>query len=78
MAYITELSELTSASTGRDHSTCTASWHIAERAGQPVLQIDTYGSPDRQDAGTVSQTLQLDRVTARALAEIIRRVFPGT
>jgi hypothetical protein len=76
MACITEFSELSSPS-GRDHSTCSAGWRVAERAGERVLQIDTYGSPDRQDAGTVSQSIQLDQETARALVAIINRVFPG-
>ncbi|MGH2702352.1 MAG: hypothetical protein ACRDJ2_11340 [Actinomycetota bacterium] len=77
MAFITEFSELSSGSTGRDHSTCSAGWRVTERAGERVLQIDTYGSPDRQDAGTVSQSIQLDHETARALVAIINRVFPG-
>jgi hypothetical protein len=77
MAYVTEMSESRGNGGSRRHRTCTAGWHVAEHEGRKVLQIDTYGSPDRQDAGTVSQSLQLDRERAQQLVKVIQRIFPG-
>jgi hypothetical protein len=36
------------------------------------FQIDTYGSPDREAAGQVSQTIQFDETFARELVRILR------
>jgi hypothetical protein len=33
----------------------------------PIFQINTYGSPDRQNPDQVSQTVQLERSAAHAL-----------
>ena len=77
MAYVTELSHVVSDSNGRLHKDTAAGWHRAERNGEPVFQLDSYGSPDRQDTGTKSQTLQLDAVRAQELVDAMRTVFPG-
>lgn len=42
-----------------------------------LVQLDTYGSADRQIPGKVSQSLQLDDERARQLVAILRRSFPG-
>jgi hypothetical protein len=52
-------------------------WFAFERDGKRLLQLDTYGSDERKDKGTVSQTLQLDETTARELLRILRKAFPG-
>jgi hypothetical protein len=52
-------------------------WSAFERDGKRLLQLDTYGSDERKDKGTVSQTLQLDETTARELLRILRKAFPG-
>jgi hypothetical protein len=44
-------------------------------AGKRYLQLNTYGSDDRADPGTVSQTLQLDRSSATRLRDLVERVF---
>jgi len=77
MAYVTGFTASTVEGGSREHSICTAGWRLTERSGERVLQIDTYGSPERQDAGTVSQSLQLDESRARELIAILRRAFPG-
>jgi hypothetical protein len=77
MAYITEFHASPSGGESRQHSTCTAGWRLAERSGERVVQIDTYGSPERQDAGTVSQSLQLDEARARELVAILCQTFPS-
>lgn len=76
MAFVTEITESTTENRSRPHSTCTAGWRISERDGRRVLQLDTYGSPERKDTGTVSQSLQLDEDRARELVAIIRATFP--
>jgi hypothetical protein len=52
-------------------------WSVFERDGKRLLQLDTYGSDQRKDKGTVSQTLQLDRARATELLRILQRAFPG-
>jgi hypothetical protein len=77
MAYIDEFFESKSGTTSRPHSTCSCGWKVAERDGSKVLQLDTYGSDSRKDQGTVSQSIQLDRLRAQELVSIIRKTFPG-
>jgi hypothetical protein len=52
-------------------------WSTFELDGKRLLQLDTYGSDERKDKGTVSQTLQLDETAARELLRILRTAFPG-
>lgn len=75
MAYVTNLSPAAPDSTARPHRETTASWHQAERNGEPVFQLDSYGSPDRQNTGAKSQSLQFDAVSAQELVDAIRSVF---
>lgn len=77
MAFVTEITEATTEHRSRPHSTCTAGWRLSERDGARVLQLDTYGSPQRKDTGTISQSLQLDAERARELVKIIRQAFPS-
>jgi hypothetical protein len=39
------------------------------------FQIDTYGGPDRELAGTVSQSIQFDETFARALVRILQHEY---
>lgn len=43
--------------------------------GKKYLQIDTYGSDDRQKPGKVSQSLQIDEEVAKRLIDIIKNEF---
>ncbi len=52
-----------------------AKYLIAERDGKKVLQINTYGSSDRQIPGKLSQTIQVDQKAAEQLFEILKREF---
>lgn len=45
--------------------------------GNRYLQLDTYGSDERQIPGKVSQTLQFNAQSAAKLLEIIRECFQG-
>jgi hypothetical protein len=44
-------------------------------SGKKVLQLDTAGSPTRENPGKQSQTLQLDAGPARQLWELLGREF---
>lgn len=45
--------------------------------GTTYLQLDTYGSIERQIPGKTSQSLQLDEQGAAELVDILQRTFPG-
>lgn len=77
MAFVTDIMPGPGADTTRMHRTCSATWRLADRAGERVLQLDTYGSPERQDQGTVSQSIQLDATRAQELLDVLRGVFPN-
>lgn len=57
------------------HEEIDATYTIFERDGRVVLQIDSYGSADRQMPGKKSQSIQLDRVGAKALFKLLRDEF---
>jgi hypothetical protein len=63
---------------GRVHRTSVdCYWKSFEAGGSRILQLDTFGSEDRQIPGKLSQTLQLDQEQARRLVNLINRVFPS-
>ena len=43
--------------------------------GDPIVQIDTNGSADRANPGKQSQTIQLGRVAAGELFDILKRTY---
>jgi len=43
--------------------------------GQRYIQLDTYGSKDRQFAGKVSQTIQFNKETAQYLVDVLKQEF---
>jgi thymidylate kinase len=45
------------------------------KSGKRIFQIDTYGSNDRQFQGKISQTIQVDKVTAQELIKIFKKEF---
>jgi hypothetical protein len=52
-------------------------WKSFEAGGSRILQLDTFGSEERQIPGKLSQTLRLDEEQARRLVNLIDRVFPA-
>lgn len=52
-------------------------WMSGQVDGKAILQLDTYGSPDRELQDKSSQTIQIDRRTARQLKRLLERSFPG-
>lgn len=76
MAFVKSISELPALHNARPHSDTDCTWRISERHGSRVLQLDTYGSPERKDRGTISQSLQFDEERAVELLEVIVAGFP--
>lgn len=66
-----------SISNGHRHSECECGWSITHRDDSRVLQLDTYGSPDRKLAQKQSQSLQVDEEGARELLRILLIAFPS-
>ncbi|MFG3150551.1 hypothetical protein ACGF7W_00700 [Streptomyces sp. NPDC048219] len=63
--------------TQRLHGPVTCGYRTFTADGQRILQLDTYGSPDRQILDKVSQSIQLDADSARDLLKILQEAFPG-
>lgn len=61
----------------RVHQPVECGYAAADVGGQRVLQLETYGSRDREMPGKVSQSLQLDEDGARKLKRILEAAFPG-
>jgi hypothetical protein len=76
MALIKEFVQVYKES-NRVHGTVECGWLRFQLAGRTYLQLDTYGSDDRQIPGKVSQSLQLDEDSAAELLNIVREVFPA-
>jgi hypothetical protein len=52
-------------------------WLVVSSDRGDLLQLETYGSADRQIPGKVSQSIQVDSQRASELLKIIREAFPG-
>jgi hypothetical protein len=77
MAIVTSLVPLRQ-ETFKPHPTAVECRYAIFSVGkQQFVQLNTYGSPDRQDAGTVSQTLQFDEASARELRRVLDEAFPA-
>ena len=48
---------------------------IHEESGKKILQLNTYGSADRDVPGKLSQTLQFDEDSAAQLAGLLAKEF---
>ena len=77
VAFITRMFELEPSEKKHLHSESECGWRIAYRSGEVVFQLDTYGSPTRQDVGTISQSLQLDEAMALEVVDALARTFPA-
>jgi hypothetical protein len=58
------------------HRGVVCGWKVFQDEHGPVLQLDTYGTADRQVPWKVSQSVQLDQTAARELRQLIGQVFP--
>ena len=75
MALIVDFSRVHK-ETNRIHEAVECGWGRFVKDGQTILQLDTYGSTDRQIPGKVSQSVQLDEAAAAQLIRIIHQTFP--
>ena len=57
-------------SSGRKHSEVDATVSLVEIDGEQFIQIDTFGSSDREMPGKLSQTLRLSKSAHRELADM--------
>lgn len=48
---------------------------VISEAGEQYIQIDTYGSEGRQEAGKVSQTIQFSKEAAKQLKKVIENTY---
>ncbi len=76
MARIVEFSEIPKDRYG-DHTTVKCGFSVHDTEEGRLLQLDTYGSEDREIEGKTSQSIQLDEGAAQRLVEIIVKAFPG-
>lgn len=74
MALIDRFEEVSS---GKEvvHRPVTCGWRTFSVDGSPILQLDTYGTAERQIPNKVSQSIQLDRRAAEVLFGLIRDTF---
>ncbi|MGV9250836.1 hypothetical protein [Streptomyces sp. NPDC003697] len=75
MALIKEF-QTTSSDTQRVHGPVICGYRSFTSGGRRILQLDTYGSTDRQIPDKISQSIQLDADGARELLRIIAESFP--
>jgi hypothetical protein len=50
-------------------------YSVGKSGGKVLLQLDTFGSKERENPGKQSQTLQLDEDGARMLIQLLRSEF---
>ncbi|WP_207544456.1 hypothetical protein [Mycolicibacterium fortuitum] len=75
MALITEFTQV-AADHPTVHGRVSCGWRVFQHDGHTVLQLDTYGSPERKIKGKVSQSIQLDHDGAKELVKLIKGTFP--
>ncbi|MGI5528956.1 hypothetical protein ACQEVX_16615 [Streptomyces syringium] len=75
MALINEFLEVDS-DVQRLHGPVVCGYRAFTADGRLVLQLDTYGSVERQIPNKISQSLQLDVDGARVLRDILLETFP--
>lgn len=78
MARIRNWREVSSEQSGRGITDVEATWSIeAGTDNRRLLVIRTYGSDERQDTGTPSQVIHLDKVGAAELLAILMASLPS-
>ena len=76
MAFVRQIQVEWSARGGMHPTTVDARVKVIQTHGvDPLVQIDSFGSSDREFEGKLSQTLQLDRRAAIELVEILKRAY---
>lgn len=76
MALIRTLTHITKDRQTR-HREADGGWSVVTADSETYFQLDTYGSDERQQKSTISQSIQLDREQASVLVKALRQTFPG-
>lgn len=74
MAFIQKFEQVSSDKNAL-HRPVTCGWRFFSTEAGAILQLDTYGTVDRQIPNKVSQSIQLDRRGAQVLLGLIRDTF---
>jgi hypothetical protein len=77
MALVNAFAKLRQSTFGLHPTTVECRYAAFDIGSSRYLQLNTYGSPSRQDVDTVSQTLQFDEQSARELKSVLEQEFPG-
>lgn len=75
MALIREFEQV-AADRNAVHKPVSCGWRTFSSDGETILQLDTYGSVERQIPNKISQSVQLNRNGAAVLLSLIRQTFP--
>lgn len=59
----------------REHEPVQATYTTFERYGRSFLQIDMYGRSYRENPDKISQTIQIDKESARILFDLLKKTF---
>lgn len=76
MARITHFEQLETIHGSRRHTDVDCGHRVVDLPGGRLLQLDTYGSNERQMPGKTSQSIQLDEAAARDLVRVLLKAFP--
>lgn len=57
------------------HEKVYTTYTIFAEGGEKYIQLDTYGRIDRENPEKISQSIQLDRETARFLVNLLSQEF---
>lgn len=57
------------------HDLVNATYDIFELEGEVFFQLDTYGRTSREIPGKISQSIQLDRETAKYIIKLLADAF---
>lgn len=57
------------------HAKVFSTYCVFEDCGEKYIQIDTYGNSDREMPEKISQSLQLDKATAKFLVNLLTKEF---
>lgn len=59
----------------RFHDIVMATYDIYEIDGRKILQIDTYGRPERENTQNISQSIQIDENNVMELIDLLKKNF---
>lgn len=57
------------------HEKVYSTYSVFDKEGNRYVQIDTYGHSDRAIPGKISQSIQLDRDTAKFVYDLLEKEF---